>query len=301
MGLDILEDRSKRIDRALADDEQKDVQHPFHMEGSIPVFEKPLSDEVASGERRAREAHEFARDQVETNRKLARFTVLLVVGTFIGSAISIWQARIAQTSADAAREAVIVARNTLTAAQQSTAQQSADNVRAATNAKDLSDKTFALSARAFQSTINNYRREQRAYLLPVDANDKAGAYGLLKISLRNYGHVSAKNARLEGTLDRISAYTQPPIQESIALHLPIASRIIPSDVPTFTWDVFTPNYGSKFPVLGDALRMLGTITYDDGFGDRDTVGVCYAFQVVRNQWELCGGDTSTYTQHPKAK
>ena len=68
----------------MADDEQKYVQHPFHMEGSIPVFVKPPSDEEASSERRAREAHEFARDQVATNRKLAWFTGLLVAGTFIG-------------------------------------------------------------------------------------------------------------------------------------------------------------------------------------------------------------------------
>jgi len=154
---------------------------------------------------------------------------------------------------------------------------------------------------ALQATIDNFHQEQRAYLLPVDTNDKGGAYGLLKISLRNYGHVTAKNAKLEGTLDRFDVNAQPVIQESIPLRLPIATRVIPSDVPTFTWDVFTPNYGQRFPVTGDGLRLLGTITYDDGFGQRDSIGVCYAFQAARNQWELCGGDTSTYVQHLQTK
>jgi hypothetical protein len=84
------------------------------------------------------------------------------------------------------------------------------------------------------------------------------------------------------------------MQETFTLHLPIANSIIPSDVPTYTWDVFTPNFGAKFPVIGDGLMVLGRVTYDYGFGQMDSVGICYVFQVTTNQWELCGGDTSTY-------
>lgn len=158
-------------------------------------------------------------------------------------------------------------------------------------------KAANAATRALTLTQDQFARENRAYLIPVDTNLKGGAYGLVKISLRNYGHISARNAEFEGSLDRISATSFPAIQESIPVHLPVATVVLPSDVPTYTWDVFTPNYGLHFPIPGDALGVLGRITYDDGFGQKDEVGICYVFQVPTNQWELCGGDTSTYVKH----
>ncbi len=128
-----------------------------------------------------------------------------------------------------------------------------------------------IASHTLDATNRQFNLQNRAYLIPVDSNMKAGGYGLVKIALRNYGHTSAKDARFEGTLDRISAISSPAIREAIPLDLPIATAIIPSDVPTYTWDVFTPNYGPGFPVIGDALRVLGRVTYDDGFGHKESL------------------------------
>lgn len=164
------------------------------------------------------------------------------------------------------------------------------STEAARNAANAATKALTL-------TQDQFARENRAYLTPVDTNLKGGGYGMVKISLRNYGHISGRNAIFAGSLDRISAVSSPVVQESIPVHLPVATVVIPSDVPTYTWDVFTPNYGPHFPVPEDTLRILGHVTYDDGFGHRQAVEICYGFQTVKNQWELCDSNTSTFVKH----
>jgi hypothetical protein len=94
----------------LTDQEQNDESRPFHQEGSAVVFEKPKSQEETARQRREDEQHEFARSQVKTNHRLAVFTGLLVLGTFCGTLIGIWQAIISQTAAGAAKDAAITAK-----------------------------------------------------------------------------------------------------------------------------------------------------------------------------------------------
>lgn len=94
-----------QVYRDLTDHEHADAPRPFHTEGSAVVFDKPKSEEEKTRQRREDEQHEFARAQVRTNKRLAWFTGLLVLGTFVGSGITIWQATIAQTSATAAKKA----------------------------------------------------------------------------------------------------------------------------------------------------------------------------------------------------
>jgi hypothetical protein len=191
------------------------------------------------------------------------------------------------------RNAVKVARDTLTETQ-------LNNARQAT----LSEQNRASAEKAakdsLQATIENFHQEHRAYLIPVNSIERGGDYGLLKISLRNYGHVSAKNVRLTLTLDHISS-TYPTIRESIPISLK-AKEIKPGDSPTYVWDVFTPNFGSDaafFYTGTHTLRVLGTAEYDTGFGGKDTVGICYGFQGIHKEWELCGGDSSIFVTRSK--
>jgi hypothetical protein len=71
------------------------------------------------------------------------------------------------------------------------------------------------------------------------------------------------------------------------------AEIPPGDVPTYQWTIFIPGYG---PPEGNALltsldnfvHIDGELSYDTGFGERDSIGVCYLFQTVQNRWEGCG-------------
>jgi hypothetical protein len=93
----------------LSDHEQKDESRAFHFEAGRPIFEKAKGQEEATNETRAREQHEFAREQVKINKKQNLFTALLVMGTFFGTGIGIWQGSISQTAANAARDAASTA------------------------------------------------------------------------------------------------------------------------------------------------------------------------------------------------
>jgi hypothetical protein len=77
---------------------------PFHFEGGIPVFEARL-DTV---ERKAREAEtrdeEYKNRQVSINFRMMVFTGLLVLTSLVTSGIGIWQATIANTSAQVAKK-----------------------------------------------------------------------------------------------------------------------------------------------------------------------------------------------------
>jgi len=141
----------------LADQEHNNEPHSFHQEGSTVIFDKPPSEAAASRQRRENEQHEFAREQVKTNRRIAWFNGLLVLGTFVGMMIGIWQATISRKAANAARDAVKVSSDTLTETQSSNARQAllTDKVR------ESSEKT---AAKSLQATIDNFHQEQRAWL-----------------------------------------------------------------------------------------------------------------------------------------
>ena len=107
----------------MSDQEHNNEPAPFHREGGSVIFDKPPSAEEAARQRRENEQHEFARSQVKTNKTLAYFTGALVVATFCTIGVGIWQGTISQKAANAARDAVTVASNTLTETQASNARQ----------------------------------------------------------------------------------------------------------------------------------------------------------------------------------
>ena len=99
------------VDSELPDQEQNGGPGSFHQEGDVFVFDKPISQEEVTRNSREDEQRESARQQLKTNKKLAWFTGFLVLGTFVGSGISIWQAKIAQIAATAAKDEVKTAKD----------------------------------------------------------------------------------------------------------------------------------------------------------------------------------------------
>lgn len=81
------------------------------------------------------------------------------------------------TATKATQDAVGVARDTLTASQQAAARQTIDNDNASRAAKFRDDRAAKLAADSLQASIENFRKEQRAYLIPRVPED-TGGYGL---------------------------------------------------------------------------------------------------------------------------
>lgn len=140
----------------MSDQDHDDGSAPFHEEGGALIFDKPKSEHEIARQRREDEQHEFARAQVGTNRKLAWFTGLLVLGTFFGTGIGMWQATISQRAANAAKSAADTADATLRELQ----------------------KNEASSNQQFQTQLGKLDESTRQSSRLADANEKANANAL---------------------------------------------------------------------------------------------------------------------------
>jgi hypothetical protein len=99
----------------LADQEQDKGKHPFHREGSDIIFDPPDKKEESAEETRAREQHEFQRTQVKTNQRIAWFTGVLMVFSFLTILVGVWQGTISSRSAKAAQDAADAAQSAVNA------------------------------------------------------------------------------------------------------------------------------------------------------------------------------------------
>ena len=147
----------------MADQEQDNGGKSFHLEGSAVIFDKPKDPVQAAKERRDAESHEFARDQVGYNKNLRTLTFWLVIGTFCGTAIGIWQGFSSQASAKAAKDAA----------------------NAATCAAETASHSLQLTRDIFQAS-------QVAVFNP-EVNFAWVHDPILRLALTNVGTVPAKN------------------------------------------------------------------------------------------------------------
>jgi len=284
----------------LADDEQEHEQRPLDVEGA-GVIEEPPSATEAARQTRENEQHEFARDQVTTNKRLAWFTGLLVVGTFIGTGISIWQATIAQTAANAARDAVKVARDTLIQGQAASADLHSQAAQARKDSEVSATRSREDSNRALQAAVNNFHHEQRAYLIPGDP-EETGGYGLIRFPIINFGHTTATHLVISTHFERIKmdlSTAKSTLMDKRELNVGKVPAIPPSEKPSFYMMVFIPqkdsnDYSAELASGTQDLLARGTIKYDSGFGENDTITWCYAWHPKQARWENCGGSATAW-------
>jgi hypothetical protein len=237
--------------------EQNNEQHPFHVEGSGIVFDKPKSQEEIARQRREDEQHEFARQQVQTNKRMAWFTGLLVVGTFAGTAIGIWQASISQTAANAARDAANTASGTLAEIQASN--------RAQTVAND----------KALQATIDNFHLDQRAWLAPLVPISKVeNGKAFFKVPFKNTGRTPAIDAQagLKITNNPSLIPTTDPEPDKGS-----GKGLIPPDGVETTSNIDYPldEAHTKLVLQGTHVYVFGTMRYKDIFGQKHWTQYCY--------------------------
>jgi hypothetical protein len=130
----------------LSDQEHNNEPTPLHFEGGGIVIDKPKSEEEITRKAREDEDHEFKRDQVKTNRRLTRLNFFLVIGTFCGLGIGVWQSKVSQQSADTSEKSVLLAQKT----ERDSRKSGEDQIRQ--------------SATALDATKNQFIQDQRPYL-----------------------------------------------------------------------------------------------------------------------------------------
>jgi hypothetical protein len=274
----------KQVHGQLSDQELGNLPRPFHEESGAVIFDKPKNQEEIARETRENEQHEFARAQVSTNKKLAWFTGLLVVGTFSGLAIGIWQASISQRAANAAKDAVDVASRTLAETQTSNARQAELTEKARVSSEESSKQ-------AFQATIDNFHHEQRAWVGPIEMGINeppihVGSRLVATIVLTNSGKTPALNVstlaaiafwdkrlpvdphfKIDNTDQPSNSVIQPGMKETITT-LPISSPLNSGAGVVGTNDLAEIESGESI------VYVFGRITYRDVFQKEHRTTFC---------------------------
>lgn len=266
-------------------DQKQNESHPFHREGDAVVFDKLESTEEIARKRREDEQHGFARQQVKTNNRLAWLTALLVLGTFCGTVIGIWQSRISQKAANAAASAASTAEKTLAETQRSN------------QAQNLASKD------ALRSAISNFDLDQRAWvgisdvkLMQLQANQPI----TVSVTAVNSGRTIAMDVRLISTTHvsdipvNIANYAQHPLeknvrpitigQKQIAIFdwFPNISMTLPSATgPADALVVANIKNGTKY------LYAFGEIHYRDVFKRPHTTLYCALWVQEINAFAPC--------------
>jgi hypothetical protein len=265
----------------LSDQEQRDEPSTFHKEGGSIIFDKPKSQEEIARERREDEQHKFAQQQVKTNQRLAWFTGLLVIGTFFGTAIGIWQARISQRAANAARDAAGVASRTLDETQRTNAAQQ----------KFASD--------SLRATIENFHLDQRAWLGPKVLEMKpmqapnpivsamtitnSGKTPALRVEFLFYLHPSDRPIN-------VVEYVKHPVEKgklitASTIMLPGATYVLSADTgATDALGVENVKNG------GELIYFFAFISYLDVFGARHHTRACALYQGKAGVFGSCPGN-----------
>jgi hypothetical protein len=177
----------------LCDQEQDSVNRPFHREGDAVVFDPIPDPKETAAKTRENEAHEFQRDIVETNKKIAKFNGLLVIATFVTIGVGIWQGTISRRAANAAKDAAEsacvgsqVARSTL-----------AEYQRSAEDSHLASVAAYAQALVAMQS--------QKTFVdadFTVPGNRPYDRPLSLIVRLKNTGKSDASNVRFTAWVER---------------------------------------------------------------------------------------------------
>jgi len=261
----------------LPDDEENHVEHAFHLEGSTVVFDKPPSTKETARETREREAHEFARNQVQINKRTGWFNGLLVLATFSSVGIGLWQGSISQTAANAARDAVGIAEHTRE------------------DAKTSSDASTKQANNVLQATMDNFQREQRpwvvATVLQLILDEKGGSNMTVNTWITNKGKTPAFDVKVSH-FGSITSYVPLDIDVFLKTTKSKAYSGISNNgfmvqgyeanVPQIT-TALTPKQSADIKAKKLLVYTFGDINYTDSFGVHHFTQFCGIYEPTNFQ------------------
>jgi hypothetical protein len=282
----------EQVDCALSNQEHDSEPTTFHREGDAVVFDKPPSAEEASRKRREDEQHEFARAQVDTNRTLAWFTGALVVATFCTIGVGVWQATISRTAANAARDAVIVASNTLTETQVSNGRQATLTDQARKDSNSASESNQKESDKALQAAIDNFHQQQRAWIAVVSVHGTKPELNKpfsAIVDVKDTGLTPAKNVITDSAF---AGYPKGmPVnfdfglsEHKLGILSPGGDRAITSSLGDSTKGIDQASVDQFAPLN---IYVYGIIRYDDIYGFHHWITYCSQLSDDRSQYNFC--------------
>lgn len=151
----------------------------------------------------------------------------------------------------------------------------------------------AIAARdSVQTARDQFRLENRAYLSVGDPENIFDSYFVVKIPIFNNGHVPTNGDHLKLWFMRLGknlALTEVRVFDyETTAHIPPGKDAYFYTITMPTTPV--EDQGRKFgPEEG--IRLKGMMDYDSGFGDRDTLYMCYDYIFSKGAWRNCSGQS----------
>jgi 3-oxoacyl-[acyl-carrier protein] reductase len=115
---------------------------PPQYEGGIPILPGPAEREDAARTREKIEEREYKHEQTSIQRCILRTQITLVFFGLLGAGVGIWQARIAQQSADSSQKSVLLAQKTERETRLMSEKQLAENQAQFKTTSDSNQKQF---------------------------------------------------------------------------------------------------------------------------------------------------------------
>ena len=211
-----------------------------------------------------------------------------------------------QKSTQATKDALGIARDTLTETQTSNARQFTLNELARNDAATAANASSAESRRALQATIDSFHNEDRAWIgiseaKPVSFAGNATAKSAnmqVAFTLRNYGHSAAENIRFLAVLESDPTITKLSCGEVDKIHGTMV--LLPTQEQTLNWVMsLTPEQIAKGwlhqnPALGKILSLMivGCMDYTDRDSEKPTHRTPFSYLVYRTHGGFIMPDTN---------
>jgi hypothetical protein len=219
--------------------------------------------------------------------------LFLVLFTTLGTAISIWQARIAQRSSAAAEKGA------------DAAQQSSDTSDKAVllakkserEARKSSEDQGRQSEKALKATIDNFHLEQRAWVSPAGIRKTPNE--VIEIRFKNTGRTPAIrqiSARGQTTdITTIPNVDKEPVGAPRANNAPDGTKLMQIPLDAGSIQTFASKQRGVF--------IYGTVFYNDVFRESHWTQWCYEMITTPNsvEFETCPTHNDSDVAHPPEK
>jgi hypothetical protein len=232
----------------LTDDQKDPSRSTFHWEDGIPVFENRLNEVERKASAAEIRDEQYKNSQRRINFWLVVFTGLLVLTSLISGGISVWQARIANRSAEAAKSAAQTAGATL----------------------DESKRAF--------------KTEQRAYVTPqsvaFDTEPQPGKSVGLTLTLNNSGRTPATKCTYDTRME-VNGKVAPAYSPHET------GGVIASQEVMHKHYIVNFSHNKADFNAGAALAIKGSVEYHDIFKDCHVTTFCAVYDGGERVFKFC--------------
>jgi hypothetical protein len=295
----------------LAEEREHGEQLPPHFEGGLPILPGPADREDAARNKEKQYEREYKREQVSIQRGILRTQIALVAFGILGAVVGLWEAGIAQQSADNSQKSVLLAqkseRDSRLMSEKILAQNVAESRR---TLREMASQTSAQakSAGAAEDAVGATARQVRDYeaseagRIRIDFSPQVSFGGdsffvIGKIGITNIGSSELTHV---GALSSYGISSGPIETQNVPPTIFDNGATLAANGPPL--DCCEVNVGTGFGQdIQQGKKFFGfevAVSYKDIFGNYGVENACFEYQPKLNKFVGCPLPTSKGKGHP---